>query len=76
MDYDYKIWSGQHQFTYGPRHYFVCVQAGTISWEGPACTGAKLIRPDKQVVGMVGDCSVEFIMEEVAVAAQDRSPSC
>jgi tartronate-semialdehyde synthase len=70
----YQIWSGQHQLTYRPRHYLVCGQAGPLGWEVSACTGAKLARPDKQVVGMVGDYSFQFMMEEVAVAAQYKVP--
>jgi tartronate-semialdehyde synthase len=70
----YQIWSGQHQLTYRPRHYLVCGQAGPLGWEVSACTGAKLAKPDQLVVGMVGDYSFQFMMEEVAVAAQYRVP--
>jgi tartronate-semialdehyde synthase len=70
----YQIWSGQFQKTYKPRHYICCGQAGPLGWEVPACIGAKLGRPDKLVVGVVGDFSFEFLMEEVAVAVQHRVP--
>ena len=40
----------------------------------PACIGAKLGRPDNLVVGVVGDYSFEFLMEEIAVAVQHRVP--
>lgn len=70
----YQIWSGQFQKTYKPRHYMVCGQAGPLGWEVSACTGVKLALPDKQVVGVVGDYSFQFLMEEVAVAAQYRVP--
>ena len=70
----YQIWSGQFQKTYKPRHYLCCGQAGPLGWEVPACIGAKLGRPDKLVVGVVGDFSFEFLMEEVAVAVQHRIP--
>ncbi|MDQ3784578.1 MAG: glyoxylate carboligase [Actinomycetota bacterium] len=70
----YQIWSGQFQKTYKPRHYICCGQAGPLGWEVPACIGAKLARPDKLVVGVVGDFSFEFLMEEVAVAVQHRVP--
>ena len=70
----YQIWSGQHQLTYLPRHYLVCGQAGPLGWEVSACTGAKLAQPDRLVVAMVGDYSFQFMMEEVAVAAQYRVP--
>jgi len=70
----YQIMSGQFQKTYKPRHYICCGQAGPLGWEVPACTGAKLGRPDNLVVGVVGDYSFEFLMEEVAVAVQYRVP--
>jgi tartronate-semialdehyde synthase len=70
----YQIWSGQFQKTYKPRHYLCCGQAGPLGWEVPACIGAKLGQPDKLVVGVVGDYSFGFLMEEVAVAVQHRVP--
>ncbi len=70
----YQIWSGQFQEVYKPRHYLVCGQAGPLGWEVPACLGAKLGRPDKTVVGVVGDYTFEFLMEEVAVACQYNVP--
>jgi tartronate-semialdehyde synthase len=70
----YQIWSGQFQHTYKPRHYLCCGQAGPLGWEVPACIGAKLAAPDNLVVGVVGDYSFQFLMEEVAVAVQYRVP--
>lgn len=70
----YQIWSGQFQQVYEPRHYLVCGQAGPLGWEISACTGAKLAHPDTPVVGVVGDYSFQFLMEEVAVAVQYRIP--
>ena len=70
----YQIWSGQFQTTHRPRHYLCCGQAGPLGWEVPACIGAKLARPDQLVVGVVGDYSFQFLMEEVAVAVQYQVP--
>jgi tartronate-semialdehyde synthase len=70
----YQIWSGQLQEVFGPRHYLVCGQAGPLGWEVPACIGAKLGQPEKTVVGVVGDYSFQFLMEEVAVASQYEVP--
>jgi len=70
----YQIWSGQYQEISKPRHYLVCGQAGPLGWEVSACTGAKLGRPEKTVVGVVGDYSFQFLMEEVAVASQYDVP--
>jgi tartronate-semialdehyde synthase len=70
----YQIWSGQFQKTYKPRHYLCCGQAGPLGWEVPACIGVKLGKPDNLVVGVVGDYSFEFLMEEIAVAVQYKVP--
>ena len=70
----YQIWSGQFQTTHRPRHYLCCGQAGPLGWEVPACIGVKCARPDQLVVGVVGDYSFQFLMEEVAVAVQYRVP--
>jgi tartronate-semialdehyde synthase len=70
----YQIFSGQFQKTYKPRHYICCGQAGPLGWEVPACIGAKLGKPDNLVVGVVGDYSFQFLMEEVAVACQYKVP--
>ena len=70
----YQIFSGQFQKTYKPRHYLCCGQAGPLGWEVPACIGVKVGKPDYLVVGVVGDYSFQFLMEEVAVAVQYKIP--
>jgi tartronate-semialdehyde synthase len=70
----YQIWSGQFQRAHKPRHYQVCGQAGPLGWEIPAAIGVKKARPDAEVVGVVGDYSFQFLVEELAVAAQYDIP--
>ena len=70
----YQILSGQLQKVNKPRNYIVCGQAGPLGWEVSACTGAKLANPAKNVVGIVGDYSLQFLIEELAVAAQYQVP--
>jgi tartronate-semialdehyde synthase len=70
----YQIASGQFQRVQKPRNYLVCGQAGPLGWEVSACTGAKLADPSKEVVGVVGDYSFQFLIEELAVAAQYQVP--
>ncbi|MBA2691762.1 MAG: glyoxylate carboligase, partial [Rubrobacter sp.] len=55
-------------------HYLCCGQAGPLGWEVPACIGVKLGRPGNLVVGVVGDYSFQFLMEEIAVAVQYKIP--
>jgi tartronate-semialdehyde synthase len=70
----YQIASGQFQKINQPRRYLVCGQAGPLGWEISACTGAKLADPGREVVGIVGDYSLQFLIEELAVAAQYQVP--
>ncbi|GGM49469.1 tartronate-semialdehyde synthase [Longimycelium tulufanense] len=70
----YQIWSGQFQQTFQPRHYQVCGQAGPLGWEIPAAIGVKKAKPQAEVVGVVGDYSFQFLVEELAVAAQYDVP--
>jgi tartronate-semialdehyde synthase len=70
----YQIASGQFQKINRPRNYIICGQAGPLGWEVSACTGAKLADPTTEVVGIVGDYSLQFMIEELAVAAQHKIP--
>jgi tartronate-semialdehyde synthase len=75
----YQIWGGQHQKAYLPRRYQVCGQAGPLGWEVPAAIGVRkalegMGRTDAEVVGIVGDYSFQYLVEELAVAAQYRVP--
>jgi tartronate-semialdehyde synthase len=75
----YQIWGGQHQKVHRPRRYHVCGQAGPLGWEIPAAIGVKKALkktdPDAEVVGIVGDYSFQFLVEELAVAAQYNVPA-
>jgi tartronate-semialdehyde synthase len=70
----YQIWGGQHQKVHEPRRYQVCGQAGPLGWEIPAAIGVKKADPRAEVVGVVGDYSFQFLVEELAVAAQYNVP--
>lgn len=74
----YQIWGGQHQKAYKPRHYQICGQAGPLGWEIPAAIGVKKAlkhtEPDAEVVGIVGDYGFQYMVEELAVAAQYNVP--
>lgn len=70
----YQIASGQYQKVYKPRNYIVCGQAGPLGWEVPASIGVKLAHPEKEVVAISGDYSIQFLFEELAVAAQAKIP--
>ncbi|MEU8569767.1 glyoxylate carboligase [Streptomyces pathocidini] len=75
----YQIWGGQHQKAHKPRHYQVCGQAGPLGWEVPAAIGVKkalesMGKGSTEVVGIVGDYGFQYMVEELAVAAQYNVP--
>ncbi len=69
-----QIWSGQLQKITKPRHYLDCGGAGPLGWDMPASIGAKIARPDKTVVQVVGDFGFQFCMEELPVAVMYDVP--
>jgi tartronate-semialdehyde synthase len=69
-----QIWSGQFQEIRKPRHYLDCGGAGPLGWDLPAAIGAKIARPDKLVVQVVGDYGFEFCSEELAMACMYKIP--
>jgi tartronate-semialdehyde synthase len=69
-----QIWSGQLQKVTKPRHYLDCGGAGPLGWDMPASIGAKVARPDKLVVDIVGDFGFQFCMDALPVAAMYKVP--
>lgn len=69
-----QIWSGQLQKISKPRHYLDCGGAGPLGWDMPASIGAKIARPDKQVVDVVGDFGFQFCMDALPVAVMYNVP--
>lgn len=69
-----QIWSSQFQRVFKPRHYLLPGGAGPLGWDLPAAIGAKIARPEKMVVNIVGDYGLGFCGEEMAVAAMYNIP--
>jgi tartronate-semialdehyde synthase len=69
-----QIWSGQLQKISKPRHYLDCGGAGPLGWDMPASIGAKIARPDKLVVDVVGDFGFQFCMDALPVAVMYNVP--
>jgi len=69
-----QIWSGQLQKITKPRHYLECGGAGPLGWDLPASIGAKVARPDKQIVTVVGDYGFQFCMDALPVAVMYKVP--
>jgi len=56
--------------TYKPRHWIDAAQAGPLGWTMPAALGVVTADPDSPVVALSGDYDFQFMIEELAVAAQ------
>ncbi|MDP3063504.1 MAG: thiamine pyrophosphate-dependent enzyme, partial [Chloroflexota bacterium] len=69
-----QIWSSQYQRTFKPRHYLIPGGAGPLGWDLPAAIGAKVARPDLQVVQVVGDYGLGFCGEQMAMACMYNLP--
>lgn len=72
----FRLWSKQVLETYGHREY---VTAG--SWAGmgvglPAAIGAKIARPERDVVALTGDGSLMMSLTELHTAVEQDLPVC
>ena len=68
----HQMWAAQHYHFDKPRHWINSGGLGTMGFGLPAAMGAKVGRPDKQVVALVGDGSVQMNIQELATLAQDQ----
>jgi sugar phosphate isomerase/epimerase len=57
-----------------PRHWINCGQAGPLGWTIPAAIGVKAASPNSDIVAISGDYDFQFMIEELAVAAQFKVP--
>jgi len=69
-----QIWSTQFQRIFKPRSYLIPGGAGPLGWDMPAAIGAKVAKPDKLVVDVVGDYGFGFCGEELAMAVMYNVP--
>lgn len=69
-----QIAAAQFLHVYEPRHWINCGQAGPLGWTIPAAIGVKTANPDADVVAISGDYDFQFMIEELAAAAQFNKP--
>ncbi|KPI01137.1 glyoxylate carboligase [Actinobacteria bacterium OV450] len=69
-----QIAAAQFLHVYKPRHWVNCGQAGPLGWTIPAAIGAATAQPETPVVALSGDYDFQFMIEELAVAAQHKIP--
>ncbi|PYM56952.1 MAG: thiamine pyrophosphate-binding protein [Candidatus Rokuibacteriota bacterium] len=58
--------------TYSPRTYITSSYSGNLGYEYPVALGAKVARPEKPVVAVIGDGGFLFNAQELATAVQQK----
>lgn len=69
-----QIAAAQMLHVFKPRHWVNAGQAGPLGWTVPAAIGAVVADPDTPVVALSGDYDFQFLIEELAAAAQHQIP--
>jgi len=59
---------------YEPKTHITTGGFSTMGFALPACIGAKLAAPDRQVIGLVGDGDFMMTMQELSTAVQLNTP--
>jgi len=70
----HQMWAAQHLRFERPRRFLTSGGAGTMGYGLPAAIGAQVAHPDKLVVCVSGDASIQMNIQELATAVQHRTP--
>jgi acetolactate synthase I/II/III large subunit len=65
-------WARRYFEVYEPRTFLWAMGSGTIGFGLPAAIGAKLAKPDRQVLALCGDGGFLFSCQELATAVKHR----
>ena len=69
-----QIAAAQFLHVYKPRGWINCGQAGPLGWTMPAAIGVRVADPESTIVAISGDYDFQFMVEELAAAAQFKVP--
>jgi len=70
----HQMWAAQFFKYTEPRTYISSGGLGTMGYGLPAAIGVQLARPDKRVIDIAGDGSIQMNIQELIVASQHRLP--
>ncbi len=69
-----QMWAAQfHKFDY-PRHFVTSGGLGTMGFGLPAAIGAQMAFPERTVIDIAGDGSIQMNIQELATARQFKCP--
>jgi len=69
-----QMWAAQYYHFDGPRQFLTSGGLGTMGFGLPAAIGAKAACPDRLVVDVAGDGSIQMNIQELATAVQSCLP--
>jgi acetolactate synthase-1/2/3 large subunit len=69
-----QMWAAQYYHFDKPNHFITSGGLGCMGFGLPAAIGAQIARPDKLVVDIAGDGSIQMNIQEMATAVQYNLP--
>jgi acetolactate synthase-1/2/3 large subunit len=69
-----QMWAAQYYQFDRPNHFITSGGLGAMGFGLPAAIGAQVAFPDKTVVDVAGDSSIQMNIQEMATAVQSRLP--
>jgi acetolactate synthase I/II/III large subunit len=69
-----QMWAAQYYHFDRPRHFITSGGLGTMGFGLPAAIGAQIAFPDKLVVDVAGDGSIQMNIQEMATAVHYKLP--
>jgi acetolactate synthase-1/2/3 large subunit len=69
-----QMWAAQFYKYTQPRTFISSGGLGTMGFGLPAAIGAQLAKPEKRIIDIAGDGSIQMNIQEMAVAVQHRLP--
>ena len=69
-----QMWAAQYYHFERPNHFITSGGLGCMGFGLPAALGAQVACPDKTVVDIAGDGSIQMNIQEMATAVQSRLP--